>query len=269
MEIWDIHCHLPSGRVRGDNLSDDLSRMLEIADRVGIDKIGAFLGGDPEDSQRNKEVIKAVEKHHPRVLGFIYCSLPKVQESIDKLNRFVADGPFVGLKLGGGSGIASKPEYDPVFQRAVELDTIIYQHTWIKLGGDPPRPGGGNLPRESTPADAVEVAKRYDYYPIICGHTGGDWELGIRTVGQIPNMPVEIGGGYPNRGMVEMAVRDLGPERVIYGSDVTGRSFASQLGKVWGADISDREKQLIFSGNIRRIGEKILKRKGLYGTMEG
>ena len=34
-----------------------------------------------------------------------------------------------------------------------------------------------------------------------------------------------------------MAVRELGAERVIYGSDVGGRSFASQLGKVMGAAV--------------------------------
>src|SRR3712207_6583780 len=33
-----------------------------------------------------------------------------------------------------------------------------------------------------------------------------------------------------------MAVRELGAERILYGSDAGGRSFASQLAKVTGAD---------------------------------
>ena len=63
--------------------------------------------------------------------------------------------------------------------------------------------------------------------------------------------------------MVELAVKELGAERVIYGSDVSGRSFGSQLAKVYGARISENEKQLIFSGNLRRILTPIMKSKGM------
>ena len=60
-----------------------------------------------------------------------------------------------------------------------------------------------------------------------------------------------------------MAVRELGAERVIYGSDVTGRSFATQLGKVHGASISDKAKSLIFSENLHRLMRPILEAKGI------
>jgi predicted TIM-barrel fold metal-dependent hydrolase len=53
--------------------------------------------------------------------------------------------------------------------------------------------------------------------------------------------------------MVEMAVRELGAERVIYGSDAAGRSFASQLAKVCSAAISEEEKALILGGNLKRM----------------
>jgi predicted TIM-barrel fold metal-dependent hydrolase len=98
---------------------------------------------------------------------------------------------------------------------------------------------------------------------MICGHTGGDWELGIRAVRASKNISVEVGGGYPTRGFVEMAVRELGAERVIYGSDVPGRSFSTQLGKVHGAAISEKQKSLIFSENLRRLMLPILQAKGI------
>ena len=59
-----------------------------------------------------------------------------------------------------------------------------------------------------------------------------------------------------------MAVRELGPERVVYGSDVGGRSFASQLAKVLGADIPDSAKELVAGGNLRRLLTPILRAKG-------
>lgn len=264
MRIWDLHCHLPSKHVSGGTLTEQMGRMLEIAERVGIERIGAFLRtGKTDGPDSDEEILRALTRYEGRVFGFVWCNLFEVKESVDKLKRWVGDGPMVGLKLSGYSGICSRPEYDPVFRQAMALKAVIYQHTWIKLGGDPPHPGGGNLPQESRPEDLVQVAARHPDYPMICGHAGGDWELGIRAVRASKNIYMEVAGGYPTRGQVEMAVRELGAERVIYGSDVTGRSFASQLGKVHGARISDRKKALIFSENLHRLMRPILEAKGI------
>jgi predicted TIM-barrel fold metal-dependent hydrolase len=59
-----------------------------------------------------------------------------------------------------------------------------------------------------------------------------------------------------------MAVRELGAERVIFGSDAGGRSFASQLAKVRAAQISEDAKDLILGGNLRRLLTPILTAKG-------
>ena len=76
-------------------------------------------------------------------------------------------------------------------------------------------------------------------------------------------MHADLAGSESCAGYTEMAVRELGAERVIYGSDAGGRSFASQLAKVHGADISDAAKELIFSGNLQRLLMPILKQKGI------
>jgi predicted TIM-barrel fold metal-dependent hydrolase len=60
-----------------------------------------------------------------------------------------------------------------------------------------------------------------------------------------------------------MAVRELGADRVLFGSDVGGRSFASQLGKVRGAEISEASKELILGKNLRRLLTPILQAKGM------
>ena len=76
-------------------------------------------------------------------------------------------------------------------------------------------------------------------------------------------MAVDLAGSDPSAGFTEMAMRELGAERVIYGSDVPGRSFASQLAKVKGADIPDEAKRLILAGNLKRLLLPILKAKGV------
>jgi predicted TIM-barrel fold metal-dependent hydrolase len=73
----------------------------------------------------------------------------------------------------------------------------------------------------------------------------------------------DLAGGDPVAGVTEMAVRELGAERVIYGSDAPGRSFGSQLAKIQGADIPDEAKRLILAGNLKRLLGPILAAKGV------
>ena len=60
-----------------------------------------------------------------------------------------------------------------------------------------------------------------------------------------------------------MAVRELGADHVMYGSDIAGRSFASQISKVTGANISDADRRLVLGGNMRRVLEPIMKARGM------
>ncbi len=96
------------------------------------------------------------------------------------------------------------------------------------------------------------------------GLAGGDWELGIRTIRAFKNISLGLSGFDPTNGVVEMAVRELGAERLIYGSDSYSRSFASQMSKVMGADVSDEAKRLILGANLKRMLTPILKSKGLH-----
>src|SRR5439155_10760273 len=99
--------------------------------------------------------------------------------------------------------------------------------------------------------------------PLICGHTGGDWELGLRVIRGLKNVYADLAGSEPVAGYTEMAVRELGAGRVLYGSDAGGRSFASQLAKVFGANIPESAKKLILGENLKRLLKPILHQKGI------
>jgi uncharacterized protein len=259
-EIWDVHCHLASP-LKESTPEARLGRLLEVADRMGIARLCVYMGMkwsyDPSPTEfrkQNDEVLAAIKRYPDRAFGFVYLNPKHPRESLDELNRCVADGPMVGVKLWVAAH-ADTPQLDPIIERATELKAVIFQHTWIKITG--------NLPGESTPMDLVALAKRHPTAKLICGHTGGDWEQGIRAVRAQPNISVDLGGGDPVAGITEMAVRELGPERVLYGSDAPGRSFASQLAKVRGADISDDTKQLILATNLKRLLTPIITAKGM------
>ena len=259
MTIWDLHVHL-SG-VPGVTPVERMSQLVGFADRMGIERLCVYMGfpwsKDPAPEtfrKENDQVLEAIAKFPDRTFGFVYLNPKHVEASLAELDRCVARGPMVGVKLWVAKECRAA-ELDPIIKRAGELQAVIFQHTWLKVAG--------NDAGESTPFDLAELAARHPRTPIICGHTGGDWERGIRAIRPYQNLYADLAGSDPVAGYTEMAVRELGAERVIYGSDAGGRSFASQLGKVFGAQIPSGAKQLILSGNLRRLMTPILQRKGI------
>ncbi|MBI3877854.1 MAG: amidohydrolase family protein [Verrucomicrobia bacterium] len=259
MTIWDLHVHL-SG-VPGRTPDERMAQLIEIADRMGIERLCVYMGfpwsRDPSPEkmrEENDQVIQALSHWHHRAFGFVYLNPKHVEASLAELERCVARGPMVGVKLWVAKECRA-PELDPIIQRAAELKAVIFQHTWLKVGG--------NDPGESTPFDLAELAARHPTVPIICGHTGGDWERGIRAIRAHKNLYADLAGSDPVAGYTEMAVRELGADRIIYGTDAGGRSFASQLSKVFGANVPDAAKELILAGNLKRLMLPILKEKGV------
>ncbi len=257
--IWDLHCHF-SG-VDGETVDERIARLMEYADRMRVDRLVFFMGWpwsqdpDPDDLRRqNDQVLQALSHWHDRAFGFAYVSAKHVETSLEEIDRCIAAGPMVGIKLWVAAR-CSDEQIDPIIDRCRELDAAIFQHTWYKADG--------NLPGESTPEDLARLAERHPRTPLICGHTGGDWERGIRAIRRYQNVSIGLGGFDPTAGVTEMAVRELGAERIIYGSDIGGRSFSSQLAKVRGATISEPDKRLILGQNLRRMLLPILRRKGV------
>ena len=258
-EVWDLHCHL-SG-VPGDTPPARLENLLRYADRMGIARLCVFMGMNwtyeptPDDFRRqNDEVLEAIRRFPERALGFVYLNPKHPRESLDELNRCVADGPMVGVKLWVAEH-CDNALLDPLVRRAAELKALIFQHTWMKITG--------NLPGESTPMDLARLAARHPEASFVCGHSGGDWEVGLRAIRPHRNIATDLGGGDPTAGFAEMAVRELGADRVLYGSDAGGRSFASQLGKVLGARLPEHDRRRVLGGNLRRLLRPILLRKGM------
>jgi uncharacterized protein len=259
LRIWDEHSHLHAAP--GQTPEERMEALIRCADRLGIERLilsqgySSDLHPTPEGlREENDRVMRAVRRFPDRAYGSVYLSPSFLDFSLKEFDRCVRDGPMVGVGELEVDKRCNAPELDPIVERAISMKAPILQHTWLKLDG--------NEPGESTPYDLVELAKRHPHANFICVHTGGDWERGIRIIRDTKNISAEIAGFDPTSGVLEMAVRELGPERVIYGSDVAGRSFASQLAKVLGADIPESAKELVLGGNLRRLLTPILRAKG-------
>lgn len=192
----------------------------------------------------NTHILELMRVFPGEILGFCYVNPRHPDASLTELDRCIIDSGMVGIKLWVACK-ASDRLVNPISEKAIELGVPILQHAWYKTTG--------NLSDESTPADVAELAQRFPDVTIIMAHMHGAGYRGILDIAPYPNILVDTSGGDPESTVVEFAVRELGAERIVFGSDVPGRSFGIQLGKVLGADISDAAKALILYGNMERI----------------
>jgi len=203
-------------------------------------------------------VLKPLQRWPELLLGMIQLNPNDVPASLDALNRWLRDGPMSGVYFPGsgpGSLTCTHRNFDPLVERISELQGVIMQHTWFKTGG---KQGSG----ESTPAELAVLAARHPEQKFLCAHAGGEWQRGIRAVRDQPNILVETSGFDPTAGFIEMAVRELGARRIVFGSHLPSRSLGTELGKVLGAEISDNDRRLILGGNYRQLLRPILPAAG-------
>lgn len=105
----------------------------------------------------------------------------------------------------------------------------------------------------------VHAAEDHPGVQFIAAHLGGNaTELAEAAIdllyrrGDIKNISLDTSNGKLPW-LVTLAVDKLGAERVVFGSDEPYASIVIEKMCVELADLTDQEKELIFSGNIRRI----------------
>jgi predicted TIM-barrel fold metal-dependent hydrolase len=197
--------------------------------------------------QANDDVLGLMRQYPERVQGFAYVNPLVGDLAVRELDRCIGEHGMIGMKL----WIAvrcSDPSLDPLVERCAAYEIPLLQHTWLKTTG--------NLPGESTPDDLAALAKRHPNATMIMGHTCGDWEIGVRCARALENVYFDISGNEANSGWLERAVDLVGAERILFGTDMPGRSMASQLAKVLGARLSDDAKDKILFQNASRLLER-------------
>lgn len=268
--IWDSHFHGFYGAVTQSPIQQHERNRFYI-DRMGIERsisleIGGTLENPLKPSPYDEEIRALLEKDKSWLSGItpIHPGFP--DESCAKMEKWVRNGPCIGIKYVGGNSTGTPcdhPNNDPIIRLAADLGATIYIHTWLKAGGTPNLPGRNNNPGENTPMQVANLAQRFPNVQMICGHSGGDWELGARAIRPHKNVLFEFAGSDPHSGMVENAIRLLGVDRLVWGGHGPSRSYATEIGKVLDADISRADRMKIFGGNFRKYAAAIFQKKGL------
>jgi uncharacterized protein len=245
--VIDIHAHTS---LSDESLSE---RLVADAARLGIRTIcdlgDVFAFGEwPTEDQVaaiNDETIASVARFPDSFVGFLHLN-PEHGERflIAEIDRCILGGGLRGIKL-EVSVNSRDGRLDPIMRRAEELDIPLLHHAWYKTVQ--------KTRCESDPSDIADLASRFPRVTIVMAHLTGGAERGVQDVKPFPNVLIDTSGSQPVSGLVEYGVRELGADRIVFGSDVPGRDFAVQLGRVLGAAISEEEREKVLRLNAERI----------------
>ena len=193
----------------------------------------------------NDRTAAAAREHPQRIIPFWYLNPVLADAARAELRQRVGRHKVPqGVKLWMAAK-GNDPRLDTTLDLCGQYHLPVLQHTNIETGG--------TLPTETTPQEMREMALRHPGVTFLWGHAGSDYEYGVKCALGLDNVLMDIGGNEATNGYTELLVHYLGAERVVYGSDATGRSFASQLAKVYGADITAGERDKILYGNAATL----------------
>ncbi len=251
--IIDIHTHPVKYRPAGESLTpeESVEHAVSMMDRAGISMCG-LLGYDVFRHQRIESVravnifTESMVRLAPKKffgLCFVNPLLPKV-ELEDELERCLSMGIFLGIKLECDVNCLD-PSFEMIMEKAENYNVPILQHSWHI----DPRTSSADDNHISTPGDISELARRYPGVNIIMAHMEGVGLRGILDVAQNENVYIDTSGSQPFSGTLEFALREVGSERILFGSDFFYRSYAAQLGRILGTKMPAPDRNRILADN--------------------
>ncbi len=218
---------------------------------VGMNSLGdvSFYGHCPDAGQCAK--INDGNGHLQRLFPDFFTSFchlnPTLGERVvmKEAERCVTNFNSKGIKLEKTNN-ASASCMKHIAKAAREFNLPVLQHTWTVHGI-----AGRRVPRsiQSDPTDTATFARRHPEVKVIMAHLTGFGFRGIAEVKHLPNVSIDTSAGYPEEGLIEYAVEQLGADRVYYGSDLPIREQSVTIGRILGARITPKDRQKILYDN--------------------
>lgn len=242
--VIDSHCHM--GYWANFNVPRaDAAGMVAAMDRLGIRACVAAHHASigPDFRFGNDEVLKAMTDFPGRIYGYATVNPNYPEEMTGEIERCISAG-MVGIKLHPEMHkvAVDDEKYRPAWEYANEHSLPILSHT-----------GTAGL----NPIKSFEkLADTYPNAKVILGHAGFGSEgarQSIEAGKKCPNIYPEITGSVIVYGTLERMVRELGADRVLFGTDLPFLDPRPQLGRVAFAKISDEEKRQILGLNAARL----------------
>ena len=239
--IVDGHVHIGKSTRLQINMNGDM--LLRIADELGIDRLCCTdltaLFYDMHEG--NRLLFEEMKLHGDRILG--YCSLHSTrygQEGLDEIRRCKEVYGMRGLKIYSTPEMSiAEPTAIPILELCSELKMPILAHT--------------------TPAECDYLLTKVPDVQFIMAHAGGqpyahgDWNRAIMVAKQHRNLYLDTACSTVDSSFVTSCIRELGADRILFGTDIPLLDPWPQWTKVREVDVTDEERALLMGGNILRL----------------
>ena len=239
--IFDAHTHVGEARHSGRSYSAEA--LLREMDCYGIEQSLVIPFPVVEDHRRQHDIIgKAVKNRPDRFVGAACLSpfLP-LTEFRNEVRRCRESYGFRALKLQpqfhGLNPVSSASDF--FFETAIANDLVVVCHT------------GSGLPL-SAPSLYMLAARKFPEVKIVLGHSGGGIFVQEAIVAALfcSNIFLELSSLMPHQ--VLEVLNHVPSHRLMIGSDLP-ENVGTEIGKILGLEIEDRDKRNILSGTAMSI----------------
>ncbi|WP_283139467.1 amidohydrolase family protein [Rhizohabitans arisaemae] len=223
----------------------DPGGMLRVMDRCGVAHavFSSHLSIQADAAAGNALTAAIVAQAPDRFTG--YLTVNPWQDPAAELVRWGDDPRFGGIKL--HPDLHDYPlvgsRYAGVWEHAEERGWPVLTHTF---SGSP----YNDLFHVET------VAARHPGATILAGHSGVT-PLGIEAAIEVAkrhdNVILEVCGSYNTGTDIVRMVREVGADRVVYGSDFPFIDLRMSLGRILFSGLTDVERAAVLGGTITRL----------------
>jgi uncharacterized protein len=253
-EIFDCHLHSPSDKgedwqwYKVTHTFDDFVKYLDKTGvKRGIINSQRSYGVKPEEFiAGNREVARNVEKYKGRFTGACVVNPQYIDEALKEIEYchnqlgFVWVGELCNYMVPYNYSI---PEFEMLVAQIVKLNMVLAIHT--------------------EHGEMEYITQRFPEATIAFAHFGDDREYDdifkrIDMVAKSQNFYLDTSGhGHDRVGVLEYAVKKIGPDRVLFGSDFSINDPSTVIARIQNAFLTNAEKQKIFSENLEMLLKKV------------
>jgi len=220
--------------------------ILAQMDRCGVSAISvsSLLAIGPDAPNGNDEAVTAARTSDGRIVVYAVAN-PHRPDLSATLEEQLQLPEVVGLKIHPDTHHcpADDSAYDWVWRLAQATGSVVLAHTFA---GTP----------WSDPLRFGRVAERFPDVRIILAHAGvtpDGFRRSIDVCTRHAQFVVDTSGSYMTGHWIRRLVEELGPDRVLYGSDTPFIDLRYGLGRVIGAGLDDDTLRLVLGGNARAL----------------
>ena len=250
MQIIDADCHLSS--TRHDGIAITVDGLLARMERAQVAKALIWLKPlyNKEIEPENRAVYQAMQAYPHKFYGFGWTNPNLGREAAHKaIQQSFEEYGFDGIKFNGAQDnyvIDDEQLVLPLIEAAARYGKVIAFHI------------GADFYENTHPYRLGHIAARFPETRFLMVHMGGAGtpsleRSAIETAQRCPN--ITLIGSAIHENAIARAIRELGPERVCFGSDTPFRMMHVQLAmyKALLEDFDQATSEKVLGGNLAAL----------------